>query len=172
MTWQPSSGSGLPRSDYPVAEAALRRLPSDEAAGHIRSRDTMMPGRAKHSGWLPTPEMPPATTVPGRGPYTLRWNVRSVSLPTSNRPPVFCAVPSWPSGKAWLSVRRRPGVIKALKGQPLQRRVEKPLKGAYLISIVTGDKCNRISILLDPSGATDAMDIIVRACRHIIVDDV
>jgi hypothetical protein len=50
--------------------------------------------------------------------------------------------------------------------------VEKPLKGDYLVSIVTGHEGKRISVFVNPSGTADPVDIVIRACRHIVIDDV
>jgi hypothetical protein len=50
--------------------------------------------------------------------------------------------------------------------------VEKPLKGDYFIGIVTGHEGKRISVFVDSSGTADSVDIVIRACRHIVIDDV
>jgi hypothetical protein len=50
--------------------------------------------------------------------------------------------------------------------------VEKPLEGDYLIGIVTGHKGKRISVFANSSGTADPVDIVIRTCRHIVVDDV
>ena len=50
--------------------------------------------------------------------------------------------------------------------------MEKPLKGDYLVSIVTGHKRKRISVFINPSGTADSVDIVIRTCRHIVIDDV
>jgi hypothetical protein len=50
--------------------------------------------------------------------------------------------------------------------------VEKPLKGGYLIDIVTRHKGERIPVFVNSSGTADSVDIVIRACRHIVIDDV
>jgi hypothetical protein len=50
--------------------------------------------------------------------------------------------------------------------------VEKPLKGGYLISIGTGHKGKRISVFVNSSGTADPVDIVIRTCGHIVIDDV
>mgnify|MGYP003445183927 CR=1 FL=1 len=110
--------------------------------------------------------------VPGRGPWAFRWYVKWVSPARFYQSPGSRAIPSWLSRKARFSGRGRSGVIKALKCHTLQRCVEKPLKGGYLVSIVTGDKGKRISVFVNSSGTADAVDIGVCIFRHIVIDDV
>jgi hypothetical protein len=59
-----------------------------------------------------------------------------------------------------------------MKRKTLQWRVKKFLQRGYLIRIGFGHEGKCIPILVNPSGTADAVDVVIRALGHIVVDDV
>ncbi len=81
---------------------------------------------------------------------------------------------AWPRWlrKTRLIVRPRLAVIKAFKCQALQRHVKQLFKSPYLGPVSIRDECQGLATFVDPAGATDTVDVIIRTLRHIVIDHV
>jgi hypothetical protein len=69
------------------------------------------------------------------------------------------------------SHRFRNRVIEAWQYASLQRCLENLLYGTHLGAIFAGNKCQGITALVNPPGTPYTVDIIIRALRHIIIDN-